>query len=202
LSAADRKQLERQTPTATAARRKTTGSHGLSWWWLVAVPALLLPVPGLVRAGQRHRRWQQCRERGRVAHAGWAELRAGAIDAGVDWVDGISPRAVARLVVAETALDASASAALQRLVQAEELARYAARPTGPDPVQLRADVTAVTRAMVAGLPMGRRLAVVAWPRSTMRTARGLLAAVADGLNVLDAAGARLRAAVQPPRWSS
>jgi transglutaminase-like putative cysteine protease len=202
LSPADRKQLERETPTPPPARHRPTAPGGPSLWWLVAVPALLLPVPGLVRAGQRRRRWSLGRDGARAAHAGWAELRASAIDAGVGWVDGISPRAAARVVAADTALDAPTAAALRRVVQAEERARYAAAPAGADTAELRADVTSVARAMTADRPLAQRLAVVAWPRSTMRTARGLLTAVADGLNILDTAGARLRAAVQLPRWSS
>jgi hypothetical protein len=195
LSAAVRKQLERETAATSAARRKAARSAGPSWWWLLALPALLLPVPGLTRAGQRRRRWRHGRDGNRTAHAGWAELRASAIDAGVGWVDGITPRAAGRLVAADAPLDAAAAAALQRIVQAEEQARYAAASSGPGTSELRADVATVARAMTTGLPLIRRLLAVALPRSTMRAARGLLAAVADGLNVLDATGARLRAAV-------
>ena len=195
LSAAIRKQLERETQSPTTSARRTQRSGGLSWWWLTAVPFLLLPVPGLARAAQRRRRWRHVRTGAPAAHASWAELRASAIDAGVGWVDGITPRAAGRLLVTDASLDPAASAALGRVVQAEERARYAVAPTGLEADGLRADVASVARAMTADQPLLRRLVVLAWPRSTMRSARALLTALADGLNVLDTAGARLRAAV-------
>lgn len=200
LSAAIRKQLERETQTPATAGRRTASPNGPSWWWwLLALPVLLLPAPGLARAAQRRRRWQRGRAGVPAAHASWAELRASAIDAGVGWVDGITPRAAGRLVVTDAALDPAASAALGRVVQAEERARYAIAPTGLEADRLRADVASVARAMTADQPLVRRLVVLAWPRSTIRSARGMLTAVADGLNVLDAAAARVRAAISRGR---
>ena len=192
LSAADRKQLERDNrPPATPATKPH--HRGGSWWWLLpALLALALPVPGLARAFERRRRWQRAKTGAQIAHAGWAELRATAIDLGVDWVDGITPRAVARLVVADAGLDASGSAALDRVVRAEERARYAAAPDDRTADDLHADVEAVGHAMAADRPLLHRVAMVVWPRSTLLRARRVFAALADALDYVDVLGARMR----------
>ena len=194
LSAADLKQLERDNRVPTTTPRAAKRHHrGGSWWWLLpAVLALALPVPGLARAFERRRRWQRARNGTEVAHAGWAELRATAMDIGVDWVDGITPRSVARLVVADTGLDPSACAALDRVVRAEERARYAAAPDDRGAAELHADVVAVGHAMAADRPLLRRVAMVVWPRSTLLRARRVLTALADALDYVDVLGARIR----------
>jgi len=202
LSAADRKQLDKPTAPAVVPGAKATKSSR-SWWWLVpAVLALLLPVPGLARAVERRRRWKLATTGAQTAHAAWSELRASAIDAGVDWVDGVTPRASARLLSAEHGVDGAAREALARVVRAEERARYAAAPGATTADELRADVSTVSHALTAGQPWWQHAMAVIAPRSTLRTARRSFSVFADGLDFLDAAGARLRARVQLPRWSS
>lgn len=202
LSAADLKQLDKPTPPGTvpAAKAKHTSR---SWWWLVpAVLALLLPVPGLTRAVERRRRWKLAGTGAHQAHAAWSELRAAAIDAGVEWVDGVTPRAAARLLTADRGLEGEARAALTRVVRAEERARYAADPETSSADGLHADVSTVSHALTAGQTWVQHAMSVVAPRSTLRSARRMFGVLADGLDFLDVAGARLRARVQLPRWSS
>jgi hypothetical protein len=193
LSAADRKQLERQTPPAVQPVARTT-HRDRSWWWLVpALLAVALPVPGLLRGWQRHRRWRLASTPADVASAAWAESRASAIDAGVDWIDGITPRAAGRIVLADRNLGEAGRAALQRIVHAEERARYARDTDAAAVAELRADVLTLTHAMTAGRPWRRHIAAVVWPRSTVLGARRAVSAFADVLDFLDAAAAKLRA---------
>jgi hypothetical protein len=195
LSPADRKQLDRQTPPAPAST-SDRHRHGRTWWWLLpALLAVLLPVPGLVRALERRRRWARARDGSGAAYAAWSELRASALDAGRDWVDDITPRATARLLLADCRFDAGSQAALDRLVTVEERARYAADAGSSSVSDLRATVGAVASAMTADLPWQRRAAAVVWPRSTLRSARRVVGAVADAFDFVDFAGAKLRARV-------
>ena len=195
-STADRKLLDfdsSKPPATPAAKHRHRGG---SWWWLLpALVALALPVPGLARALERRSRWRRARGGVPAAHAGWAELRATAIDNRVDWVDGITPRSVARLIVADAALDSEACAALDRVVRAEERARYAVVPDQRSAMELHDDVVRIGHAMTGAQPPLRRIATVVWPRSTLLRARRALTVLADALDYLDAAGARLRRAV-------
>ena len=193
----DRRNLDNDTPArVTAPKAKPPHRAELLWWLVPALLALALPLPGLARAYERRRRWHSTRAGAPVAHAGWAELRATAIDNRIDWVDGITPRAVARLIVADAGLDPDARAALDRLVRAEERARYAVVPDQRSVAELHADVTLIGHAMSAGQPMLRRLTTAVWPRSTMLQVRRVVSAFADALDYLDVAGARLRAALR------
>jgi len=203
-SAADRKHLDGTAPPSSAALPAAKAKHSSrSWWWLLpALLALLLPVPGLSRAVERRRRWKLAGTGARQAHAAWSELRASAIDAGVEWLDGVTPRAAARLLTADRGIHGDARAALTRVVRAEERARYAAEPDTSSADGLRADVSTVSHALTAGQPWLQHARSVVAPRSTLRRARRMFGVLADGLDFLDAAGARLRARVQLPRWSS
>ena len=164
--------------------------------------ALLLPLPGLIRAIERRRRWSRATTAAQKAHAAWSELRATGIDAGIDWVDGVTPRASARLLSADHGIQGEAREALSRLVRAEERARYAAAPDDALGDELRTDVSTLSHALTAEQPWLRHVLMMVAPRSTLRSARRMFGVLADGLDFLDAAGARLRARVQLPRWSS
>ncbi|TIC80968.1 DUF3488 and transglutaminase-like domain-containing protein [Nocardioides sp. GY 10127] len=137
---------------------------------LALVVATLLAAPGRFRAVLRHRRLAGGPE-GR-----WAELRAGVLDLGLPWPDGASPRAVGALLAARLAdpgddrerpvlgpeQNPGAAAALDRLVAAVELARYArpgsaaAQETGAGDAagDVAGDVTTVLAGLAAGA--GRR----------------------------------------------
>jgi hypothetical protein len=193
LTPADLKGLERDT-TGTAHRPAATAHPGrLSWWLpLVLLVAAALALPGLGRAVQRRRRWRDGSGAAHWAHQGWAELRACAVDARVGWLDDVTPRATGRLLRADAGLDAAAGSALDRLVRAQERARYAAIPAALDRDEVRRDVATVAAAMNARLSPVQRVAAIVWPRSTVGAARRVTSAFADVLDVVDVAGVRAR----------
>jgi len=194
LTPADRKQLERETPPVPPAKPAVT-HHGRSlWWWLplLVLVVVIAVLPATARVVQRRRRWRGEYGAAHWAHQGWAELRASAVDARVGWLDGVTPRATARLLRAETGLDAGALAALTRLVRAEERARYAPTAGELDRDDVRRDVATVSRAMTARLTRMQRVGAVVWPRSTVAAARRLTSAFADALDLIDVAGLRVR----------
>ena len=204
-STIDKKLREPDVPVAKAAPAVRVAHAASPWWLVLALLLALLPVPALARAAGRRRRWSRATDSTQRAHAAWAELRAGAIDAGVEWIDGTTPRGAARLVAAETLLPRDAEAALARVVRAEERARYAASASvaGAESPDARDDVATVVRALLSRRSRWARVAAAVWPRSTMRTARAVAERVADVLDLLDGLGARVRRRwarlVQPPK---
>lgn len=165
-------------------------------WALVALLICGLVGPWSVHALTRRRRWQQALSSADRADAAWAELRASAIDAGVEWVDGLTPQATARVLRAEAAgLRAEHGATLDRVVATIERAWYSAEPDGAAADGLRADVGRLRAALAAQLGMVGRVTMVVWPPSTLRAIAAALGRVGDLLNVLDVTGARLRARI-------
>ncbi|MWA04345.1 transglutaminase [Actinomadura sp. LD22] len=175
---------------------------------------LLLAVPMVLRALTRRRRWAvlstppQGRggssppdvrggvpdgvpDGGGAAHAAWREMRADALDHGLEWRPSDSPRAAARRLGELLELDEVPAEALGRIARAEELARYArTRPADP-PELLRADVRTVRAAFAASVGRRARWRARVFPPSAMAQARsalrgtGLRAAdLADRLNDL------------------
>lgn len=180
----DRPTQERQEAGESAA---PTGGGGGSWWpaalavTALAALAVTLLTPSLVRRRRRQRRLGT----GEVEDA-WLELRDSAIDLGVTWPAGRSPRATRDRLVdhlgaplgpgtperpARGPLVAPAAvAALDRLVHALELLRYA-RPggtAGTDPVRVRTDVEIVLGSLTGGAPRRERRRATWWPRSLVR----------------------------------
>ena len=196
-SAADKKGLDTlggngKPATGPAAHRSDRPSP---WWFLLALLALMLPVPALARAFGRTRRWRTADSSGELAHAAWAELRASAIDARAMWHDGLSPRGAARVLRADVPLPPVADEALDRLVRAEERARYAADPRSAANRGLPADVEIVRTALLSRCtPLARWRARVL-PASTLAAVRAGATRVADGLDAFDRAAAWLRGAV-------
>jgi transglutaminase-like putative cysteine protease len=152
----------------------TTGGGASSWWpWVVgmlAVAALagLVAAPGLVRRRRRDRR------RSGGVEAAWAELRDTALDLGLPWPEGRSPRETGDAV--RRAVGHDDAAALGRMVARVERTRYAPAPADPasgpehDPA-LTADVDKLVAALRDAVsPRARRRA--AWlPRSVLRRSR-------------------------------
>jgi transglutaminase-like putative cysteine protease len=190
-SAADRKGLDTLggdgKPLSAAHARH--GSVTSMWWVLLALVALLLPVPALARALSRTRRWRTADSSGALAHAAWAELRAGAIDAGAAWYDGLSPRGAARVLRADVPLPPPAEDALDRLVRAEERARYAADPRSATNRGLPGDVEVVRAALLARCTPWARWRARVLPASTLAAARAAAGRIADGLDAFDRAAA-------------
>jgi hypothetical protein len=125
-----------------------------------------------------------------LAHAAWGELRDNLADYGLAHRASESPRALAGRVATALHLDPASGQALDRIVRAEERARYATVPLGPG--TLRADTATVRRALwrEAGWPTRWR----AWllPASTLTPIRQGLQQSLDVFGWMDAAGLRLR----------
>jgi hypothetical protein len=113
------------------------------------------------------------------AHAAWQELRDDLIDYGAGCPPSETPRAVATRAGSELSLGNPARAALGRIAMAEERARYAARPT--DGSGLRADSTAVRRAIAAAVPRGDRWRARLLPASVVGPTMSALSAATDAL---------------------
>lgn len=154
---------------------------------------LLACTPAALRRGMRVWRWSRARDAAGHAHAAWSELRDDARDLGVPWRSSDSPRGAARRLRANHMLGDGAVAALNRIITAEERARYA--PTPADVEGLRADSRVVRMALAASMTWPRRLLGVVLPGSTLQVPAKVGAWVADGLNWLDTTDARLRARI-------
>lgn len=194
-SAADRKGLDTlggDGKPLAATKATHHGGRGSFWWFLLALIALLLPVPALARSFSRTRRWRTAGSSGALAHAAWAELRACAIDAGALWHDGLSPRGAARVLRADVPLPPLAEDSLDRLVRAEERARYAADPRSSMVRGLPDDVEVVRAALLARCTTWARWRARVLPASTLAAMRAAAARVADGLDATDRAAAWLR----------
>jgi transglutaminase-like putative cysteine protease len=140
-----------------------------------ALLAVLALLPRWLRRSRRERRLAGGPEEA------WAELRATALDLGLPWPEGRSPRETrGRLIAffgaeedAHTAerprhgadVAPEAVAALDRVVRALELSRYA-RTWEPGTPQ-RADVEACLAALHGGAPRAARRRAEWWPRSVV-----------------------------------
>jgi hypothetical protein len=142
-------------------------------------------TPWCARRLIRRRRWRRLtaradRARARDvawAHAAWEELRDDLTDYGADALPSESPRAVAARAGTGLSLADPARAALGRIAMAEERARYAPAPA--DGSGLRADSTAVRRAIAASVPRGARWRARLLPASVLGPALGAIASAAD-----------------------
>ena len=134
---------------------------GLSLLGLLALAAI---VPGCARSLIRRRRWRAGARAGDagLAHAAWQELRDDLTDYGGGYVPSESPRALADRV--GTRLPA-ADQALRRVAMAAERARYSASPVSG--ATLRADSTAIRRAVAASAPRRRRWLARVFPSSVI-----------------------------------
>ncbi|GLZ10593.1 transglutaminase [Actinomadura sp. NBRC 104425] len=203
------------SPSATAQRQDDLGAQagtggersgdGAPVGWIIGVllALLLLAAPMAARHVTRRLRWAGVTSRsggapsdpGEAAHAAWREMRADALDHGLEWRPSDTPRAAARRLGELLELDAPASQALGRIAHAEELARYApSRPQTP-PETLRADVRTVREAIAASVGRRARLRARLLPASTMGSVGSVTRAVggrlADAASRVEAAFRRL-----------
>lgn len=195
-TAADKKNLERgDNPTSgpTAAAKHHNSKRHLLLWTIIALLALALPLPALMHWVARHRRWRAAADPASIAHAAWAELRTSTIDAGGEWQDGLTPRATARLLATQTPIVGTNLSALDRIVEAEQRARYAADVGATTARDLQSDVEHVRAAQFAGRSTGQHLVMLIWPRSTLRAIRDVSGRIADVLDWMDLGGARFSA---------
>jgi transglutaminase-like putative cysteine protease len=130
---------QRAAPQAdqSAAGDDAADGQGISVPWWQSITLLLILVlglaPWLVRRVQRRRRLSAS-DPVHLAEGAWAELRATALDLGLDWPEQRSPREQARKVVDQVKPEDSAVASLEGLLVQVEEGRYgpATRPAdGP-----------------------------------------------------------------------
>ncbi|RAY16537.1 transglutaminase [Actinomadura craniellae] len=149
---------------------------------LLVLALLITPMAG--RAVTRRRRWAvRSPSPTEGAHAAWAELRADAVDHGLIWRASESPRATARRLTGQLALEPEAAEAMGRLALAEERARYAPTPAAAD--TLRADVATVRAAFASSVGRATRWRARLLPPSTvtaLRSSAGRLLVVLDRLD--------------------
>ena len=125
-----------------------------------------------------------------LAHAAWRELWDNLADFGLAGRVSDSPRGLAARVAATLHLDPVARAALDRIVKAEERARYATAPLGPG--TLRADTATARRALSREADWPARWRARLLPASTLTPIRRGLQQSLDVFGWMDVAGLRLR----------
>ncbi|GAA1832811.1 transglutaminaseTgpA domain-containing protein [Agromyces salentinus] len=141
-------------------------------WRVVALllgVAALLSIPALTRVLQRAMRHRRIRRGDRSADAAWQEFVATAADLGIGIASG-TPRAIASSVAGRPAFrDPDTSAAMLRLRDAVERARFGPDDVVEPPPQARHaladDLRAVRRAMLHDAGARDRLAAALLPRS-------------------------------------
>ncbi|MFL6054534.1 MAG: DUF3488 and DUF4129 domain-containing transglutaminase family protein [Actinoallomurus sp.] len=165
---------------------------GLPIGWLLALlaVALLLAIPAALHRLVRVRRWTRAAADADIAHAAWDELRVAAVDFGLPWRPGDSPRAAGRRLLAARPLGETTAEALARLVRAEELARYAPAP-GPA-TGLRDDAHSVRAAFAAGAGRRGRWHARVVPPSATALLRHLGGRTLDAFDRLDSLTVRRR----------
>jgi hypothetical protein len=159
---------------------------GAGLWLPVGIPflvVLLIGTPALTRKLTRRRRWLTASGDAAAADAAWHELTDDLADLAMPCNPGDTPRAVAVRVSSRTGFDPAAAAALTRIVDAEERARYARQPAPG--AGLAADVRVVRRAVAATASRKRRLRATLLPASTLAAARRLLERASGLLGWLD-----------------
>ena len=139
--------------------------------WLIAVVAavVLLITPRLVRSLTRRRRWSRAAGDGPRAQAAWLELLDDLTDHKIAWSASESPRALGRRLTRTLRLSPEAAAALARIVQATERARYARDPA--DSATLRADTDLVRGEVSANSGRAARWRARLIPPSSLRPVR-------------------------------
>jgi len=135
----------------------------------IGILALAAAEPRTARTIARRRRWHAARDDGALAHAAWLELHDDLTDYGIGWRVSESPRAVSRRLASTLRLDAASRQALDRVARAEERARYAKVAQAPQ--SLRADVTAIRRAVAAGTGRAARWRARLLPPSALAPMR-------------------------------
>lgn len=164
---------------------RSSGSGG-SFPWLPVLGALALLLAGgaalLLPRAIRGRRRERRLGSGGVEPV-WAELHDTALDLGVPWPPGRSPRATRDALVEHLGAPVDAStpdrpahgpeiapdavSALDRLVLTLELDRYSRAGAHLDPVRLRADGEACVAALAGGATRNARRRARWWPRTVL-----------------------------------
>ncbi len=146
------------------------------WRVVVVVLALLLLllVPLLAATAVRRRRWSRARTAAARAEAAWDDLRERLADLGVRWAASWTPRALADRLGRDHALGATERAALGRLVEDLEEARYmppGAPGRGVD--DLSDDVRTIAHGVAASVPKRARRRARWFPSTGVSVLSGL-----------------------------
>ncbi len=130
-AAASEESAPRPEDTAVDTQADGDGFLPIPAWPLVALVVLLVAglVPALVRLALRRRRLSSA-DPVHLAEGAWSELRATALDLGLDWPERRSPREQARRVVDQVPAEDGDLQSLERLLVRVERGRYgpAGRP--------------------------------------------------------------------------
>ncbi|XRQ02841.1 transglutaminaseTgpA domain-containing protein [Actinomadura welshii] len=191
---------------AAAQEDEDDGFSAAPWLAGGLLVLLLMAVPMALRAFTRRRRWaavavprgpehaappdrspavrpgrrpDRAAGSSDAAHAAWREMRADALDHGLEWRPSDSPRAAARRLGELLELDPEGARALTRIARAEELARYSLSRSPEPPERLRADVRTVREAFAASVGRRARLRARLLPPSTMAQTRETLQSATD-----------------------
>ncbi|MGB0100113.1 MAG: DUF3488 and transglutaminase-like domain-containing protein [Nocardioides sp.] len=186
--ASNRPRVEETDDTTGATAGSSSGGRSWLGAGVAAVGVALAAVALLLPRSLRRRRREHRLEAGDPELA-WAELRDTALDLGVTWPEGRSPRATRALLVEHlgspldpqtpdrpahgAAVAPVAVESLDRLVHHVELRRYA-RPgsvADPDRDQVRDDAHTVLAALMGGATRRSRRRAQWWPRSVLRPGR-------------------------------
>jgi transglutaminase-like putative cysteine protease len=174
---------------APGAGRRNTAP--LSAGLIIAVMLVVIAVtPRTTRSLIRRRRWLRASGDAGLAHAAWAEMRDDLADHRIACRASESPRALARRLIKTLDLGPEQRAALDRIARAEERARYAISPVASE--GLRADVTAVRRAVAASCRPGTRWAARVMPASIVTPAWAALQNALDVFGWIDVIATGLR----------
>jgi hypothetical protein len=164
-----RPQADRLQDEAAAA---SSSGGGSGQGWLLPVGAALLVAMGAVTPRAVRARLAKRRLRPSLpspAEGGWAELRATALDLGLEWDDRQTLRRRAMGLVRHLSGDRAAVTALERLVLLVERGRYSLEGLpGSRTSSVAPLVGAVTEALRAGVPSGVRRRAAWLPASLWR----------------------------------
>jgi hypothetical protein len=164
------------------------GHSGPIWLIVVAAAIVLLIAPRLVRSLTRRRRWSRAAGDGPRAQVAWLELLDDLTDHKVAWSASESPRALGSRLTRTLRLSPEAAAALARIVQATERARYAREPA--DSATLRADSDLVRGEVAANAGRAARWRARLMPPSSLRPVRAAAQHALDVFSWIDLAAHR------------
>ncbi|WP_242609033.1 transglutaminase TgpA family protein [Actinomadura formosensis] len=142
--------------------------------WTALASAPVPPPPGARRDGTR-----AAPDPAGAAHAAWREMRADALDHGLEWRASDSPRATARRLGELLELDTASAQALTRIARAEELARYSRSCSAEPAERLRADVKTVRAGFAASVGRRARWRARLLPPSTVAQTHTAFRAAGD-----------------------
>ncbi|HST86216.1 MAG TPA: DUF3488 and transglutaminase-like domain-containing protein [Kineosporiaceae bacterium] len=159
----------RETDETATAQAATKDGQSVPWRAVVVMLVVLvgLALPRLVASMASRRRWNRATSMPALAEAAWDDLRLGLSDLGVRWASAWTPHAVEQRLLDDYEFDPEQQAALDRLTDEIENARYAppSEELGRTAGERSADVAAVVSAVSAMLPGQTRWRARLWPQS-------------------------------------